>query len=205
MSTVTSPDGTVIDYDRYGDGPAVIIIGGATAYRAIDEGTTQTARRLAAERYTAIDYERHGRGRSGDTPPSALDREVEDVAELIKAAGGAALCTNSSGADIALAAAAGAGVTALVLYEPPFFAGRSLWDRMRRIDVRSDGCRLPLERLAGYSCHRYACELTASLPSAEMPHSGNSHDHFGNVMLPQLRIRPLRRDLPFRCQRPGLR
>jgi pimeloyl-ACP methyl ester carboxylesterase len=40
--------------------------------------------------------------------------------------GAAALCTNSSGADIALAAAsAGAGVTALALYEPPFFAGHS--------------------------------------------------------------------------------
>ena len=127
MSTVTSPDGTVIDYDRYGDGPAVIFIGGASAYRATDEGTTQTARRLAAGGYTAIDYDRRGRGRSGDTQPWALDREVEDVAELIKAAGGtAALCTNSSGADIALAAAtAGAGVTALVLYEPPFFAGLS--------------------------------------------------------------------------------
>ena len=122
MSTVTSPDGTVIDYDRYGDGPAVIFIGGASAYRAIDEGTTQTARRLAAEGYTAVDYDRRGRGKSGDTQPWALDREVEDVAELIKAAGGAAaLCANSSGADIALAAAtARAGVTALVLYEPPF-------------------------------------------------------------------------------------
>jgi pimeloyl-ACP methyl ester carboxylesterase len=128
MSTVTSPDGTVIDYDRYGDGPAVIFIGGAGAYRAIDEGTTQTARRLAAEGYTAVDYDRRGRGRSGDTQPWALAREVEDVTELIKAAGGAAaLCTNSSEADIALAAAtARAGVTALVLYEPPFFAGLSL-------------------------------------------------------------------------------
>jgi hypothetical protein len=47
MSTVTSSDGTVIDYDRYGDGPAVIFIGGAATYRAIDEATTQTARRLA--------------------------------------------------------------------------------------------------------------------------------------------------------------
>jgi len=47
MSTVTSADGTVIDYDRYGDGPAVILIGGAAAYRAIDQATTQTARRLA--------------------------------------------------------------------------------------------------------------------------------------------------------------
>ncbi len=127
MSTITSPDGTVIDYDRYGDGPAVILTGGASAYRAIDEGTTQTARRLAAEGFTAIDYDRRGRGRSGDTRPWALDREAEDVAGLITAAGGAAaLCTNSSGAGIALAAAtAGAGVTALVLYEPPYFAGLS--------------------------------------------------------------------------------
>jgi pimeloyl-ACP methyl ester carboxylesterase len=127
MSTVTSPDGTVIDYERYGDGPAVIFIGGASIYRAIDEGTTLAARRLAAEGFTAVEYDRRGRGRSGDTQPWALDREVEDVAALITAAGGtAALCSNSSGADIALAAAtAGAGVTALVLYEPPFFAGQS--------------------------------------------------------------------------------
>jgi pimeloyl-ACP methyl ester carboxylesterase len=98
MSTVTSPDGTVIDCDRYGDAPAVIFIGGASAYRATDEGSTQTARSLAAGGYTAVDYDRSGRGRSGDTQPWALDREVEDVAELIKAAGGAAaLCTNSSG------------------------------------------------------------------------------------------------------------
>ncbi len=128
MSTVTSPDGTVIDYDRYGEGPAVIFIGGAASYRAIDEATTQTARRLAAEGFTTVDYDRRGRGRSGDTQPWALAREVEDVAALIEAVGGtAALCTNSSGADVALAAAsAGIGVTALVLYEPPFFAGRSL-------------------------------------------------------------------------------
>ena len=125
MSTVASADGTVIDYDRYGDGPAVIFIGGAATYRAIDESTTQTARRLATEGFTSVDYDRRGRGRSGDTQPWALAREVEDVAALITAVGGAAaLCTNSSGADIALAAAgAGVGVTALVLYEPPFFAG----------------------------------------------------------------------------------
>src|SRR6266536_2400137 len=104
MSTVTSPDGTVIDYDRYGDGPTVIFIGGAAAYRAIDEATTQTARRLAAEGFTTVDYDRRGRGRSGDTQPWALDREVEDDAALA-------------------AASAGVGVTALVLYEPPFFAG----------------------------------------------------------------------------------
>jgi pimeloyl-ACP methyl ester carboxylesterase len=127
MSTVTSADGTVVDYDRYGDGPAVIFIGGAATYRAIDEATTQTAGRLAAEGFTTVDYDRRGRGRSGDTQPWALAREVEDLAALIAAVGGAAaLCSNSSGADVALAAAsAGVGVTALALYEPPFFAGRS--------------------------------------------------------------------------------
>jgi pimeloyl-ACP methyl ester carboxylesterase len=127
MSTVTSPDGTVIDYDRYGDGPAVIFIGGTATYRAIDQATTQTARRLAAEGFTAVDYDRRGRGRSGDTQPWALAREVEDLAALITAVGGAAaLCTNSSGADVTLAAAsAGVSITALALYEPPFFAGRS--------------------------------------------------------------------------------
>src|SRR5947207_10358962 len=106
MSTVTSPDGTVIDYERYGDGPAVVFIGGAGTYRLIDEGTTAAARLLAAEGFTTVDYDRRGRGRSGDTPPWALEREVEDVAALITATGGtAALCTNSSGADIGLAAA----------------------------------------------------------------------------------------------------
>jgi pimeloyl-ACP methyl ester carboxylesterase len=87
----------------YGDGPAVIFIGGAATHRAIDDATTQTAKRLAAEGFTTVDYDRRGRGRSGDTPPWALAREVEDVAALITAVGGAAaLCTNSSGADVRL-------------------------------------------------------------------------------------------------------
>jgi pimeloyl-ACP methyl ester carboxylesterase len=130
VSTITSLDGTVIDYDRYGEGPAVVFIGGASTYREIDETTSETARRLAAEGFTAVDYDRRGRGRSGDVHPWSLDREVEDLAALITASGGAAaLCSNSSGADIALAAAGGdVGVTAMVLYEPPFFAGTSLAD-----------------------------------------------------------------------------
>lgn len=54
MSTVISPDGTIIDYDRYGDGPAVVFIAGAAAYRAIDECTTQAL--------AAVGYDRRGRG-----------------------------------------------------------------------------------------------------------------------------------------------
>lgn len=142
MSTVTSPDGTVIDFDSYGSGPVVVFINGASIYRAVDELTAATARLLAAEGFTAIDYDRRGRGRSGDTPPWSLDREVEDVAALVGAVGGAAtLCSNSSGADIALAAAAGGiGVSALVLYEPPFFAGMNLAEHLAALrSLLADG------------------------------------------------------------------
>ena len=90
MSTVTSADGTTIDYERYGAGPAVIFIGGATQHRAIDPVTTKTTQELAGEGFTTIDYDRRGRGRSGDTAPYALEREVEDVAALIDAVGGSA-------------------------------------------------------------------------------------------------------------------
>jgi pimeloyl-ACP methyl ester carboxylesterase len=136
MSTVTSADGTIIDFDSYGAGPAVIFINGASTYREIDELTAATARLLATEGFTSVDYDRRGRGRSGDTPPWSLDREVEDVAALIaadegSAGGSAALCSNSSGADVALAAAvADVGVSALVLYEPPFFAGMDLTEHL---------------------------------------------------------------------------
>ena len=125
MSTVTSADGTTIDYARYGAGPAVIFIGGATQYRAIDPVTTKTTQELAAEGFTTIDYDRRGRCGSTDTAPYALAREVEDIAALIEAVGGTAtLYTSSSGAAIALAAVtAGLGVDRLALYEPPFFAG----------------------------------------------------------------------------------
>lgn len=125
MSTVTSADGTAIDYDAYGWGPTVILIGGASQHRAIDPRTTGIAKQLAAEGFTAVDYDRRGRDRSGDTPPWSLDREVEDVAALIEATGAsAALYASSSGAGIALAAVtSGVKVSALALYEPPYFAG----------------------------------------------------------------------------------
>jgi pimeloyl-ACP methyl ester carboxylesterase len=122
---VISADGTAIDYDRYGEGPAVIFIGGAGQYRATDERTAEAARLLAAEGFTAVVYDRRGRGQSGDTAPWALQREVEDVAALVEAIGApATLYSSSSGAAVALAAAAaGVGTGALALYEPPFFHG----------------------------------------------------------------------------------
>jgi pimeloyl-ACP methyl ester carboxylesterase len=77
------------------------------------------------EGFAAVDYDRRGRGRSGDTTPWSLDREVEDLDALIEAAGApAALYTSSSGAAVALATVtSGIAVSALALYEPPYFAG----------------------------------------------------------------------------------
>jgi pimeloyl-ACP methyl ester carboxylesterase len=80
-------------------------------------------------------YDRRGRGASGDTQPWAIDREVEDIAALVAIAGGSAvLFASSSGAAIALAAvAADIGVTGLILYEPPFFAGAGKADQIATV------------------------------------------------------------------------
>jgi hypothetical protein len=58
MSTVTSADGTIIDYDAYGEGSTVIFVGGASQHRAIDQRTTEIAKQLAAKGFTAVDYDR---------------------------------------------------------------------------------------------------------------------------------------------------
>ncbi|WP_086674897.1 alpha/beta fold hydrolase, partial [Amycolatopsis pretoriensis] len=65
--------------------------------------------------------DRRGRGESGDTGPYAVEREVEDLAALIKEAGGEVFLFGiSSGAALALEAARSLPVTKLALYEPPF-------------------------------------------------------------------------------------
>ncbi len=118
MHTVTSRDGTTIAYDRSGKGAAVIFVGGALADRSA--GTPLAAQ--LAEHFTVFNYDRRGRGDSGDTPPYAVQREVEDLAALIQEAGGSAFVIGgSSGAVLALDAAAhGLAITKLALYEPPF-------------------------------------------------------------------------------------
>src|SRR5215472_15913323 len=84
--------------------------------------TTEPLAKALAPQFTVLNYDRRGRGDSGDTAPYAVDREIEDLGALIAAAGGsAAVFGYSSGATLALkAAASGLPVTRLVLYEPPF-------------------------------------------------------------------------------------
>ena len=88
MKTVISRDGTSIAYDQVGQGPAVILVAGAFSYRKYP-GSVQLAD-LLAKLFTVFNYDRRGRGDSGDTKPYAVEREIEDIQALIDAAGGSA-------------------------------------------------------------------------------------------------------------------
>ncbi|QTE01049.1 alpha/beta fold hydrolase [Streptomyces cyanogenus] len=114
----TSRDGTSLAYHVTGQGPMVILVSGAMS-------TGRTVLPLAerlAERCTAVVYDRRGRGESGDTPPYAVDREIEDLAALLDAVGGdAALFGVSSGGALVLhAAASGLPVRRAAVYEVPY-------------------------------------------------------------------------------------
>jgi pimeloyl-ACP methyl ester carboxylesterase len=118
MEKLRSSDGTEIAYDRLGQGQPVVLVSGAMTDRRVQ---APLAERLAAG-HTVLNYDRRGRGDSGDTLPSAVEREFEDLGAVIAAGGGsAAVFGSSSGAILALrAAVAGLPITRLALWEPPF-------------------------------------------------------------------------------------
>lgn len=120
LSYITSSDGTSIAFDKLGDGPPVVLVTGGS----VDRSSNAPIAAALGDRFTVFNYDRRGRGPSGDTAPYAVDREVEDIAAVIDAAGGSAsLCGFSSGAALAFEAARQLGdrVTRLALFEPPWF------------------------------------------------------------------------------------
>jgi pimeloyl-ACP methyl ester carboxylesterase len=125
LRSVRSKDGTTIAFERAGDGPPLILVGGALSSGIRDFPPFLELARLLEPRLTVYRFDRRGRGDSGDTQPYAVEREVEDLEALIADAGGsAAVYGFSSGAVLAVEAAArGAKITRLVLLEPPLPAG----------------------------------------------------------------------------------
>jgi pimeloyl-ACP methyl ester carboxylesterase len=119
MHTITSRDGTTIAFDREGDGDPLVLVGGAFSYRRYP-GQVKLAGLLATH-FTVYSYDRRGRGDSGDANPYAIEREIDDLAAMISAAGGHAHVWGlSSGAVLALgAAAAGLPIRKLAVQEPP--------------------------------------------------------------------------------------
>jgi pimeloyl-ACP methyl ester carboxylesterase len=125
MSQVTSKDGTKIAFDKQGEGPPVILVGGAFQYRAFDQRTQELAA-LLAPRLTVYNYDRRGRGESGESGPWAVEREVEDLAALLAETGPAAAYGMSSGAALIIeAVAAGLPVTKAAFYEAPYIVDDS--------------------------------------------------------------------------------
>jgi hypothetical protein len=143
-----------------------------------------TAQALGAH-FMTVNYDRRGRGDSGDVLPYAVDREIEDIAALIDRVGGPALLYgHSSGAGLVLrAVAAGLPVDAFVVHDPPYSPDeessrdgarrygqtiRSLLAQDRRADAVETFCRLtgmPDEVIDGMrGTHRWA-ELTALAPT----------------------------------------
>jgi pimeloyl-ACP methyl ester carboxylesterase len=128
IGTVTSKDGTTIAYERSGDGPPIILVVGAFNERS----TGAPLAAVLASDFTAYTYDRRGRGDSGDSgdsAPYAIEREIEDLdAMIVEAGGSAAVFGYSSGAALALhAAAAGLAITKLALYDLPWTIDSPQW------------------------------------------------------------------------------
>ena len=125
-----SADGTPIAWTRVGSGPAIVLVDGALCTRAF--GPAKDVSAALADRYTVYSYDRRGRGESGDTQPYSAEREVEDLAAVIEAAGGDAyVAGQSSGAGLALeAAAAGVPMRKVASYEAPYVASATREDHV---------------------------------------------------------------------------
>jgi pimeloyl-ACP methyl ester carboxylesterase len=134
FETVTSADGTSIAFETAGHGPPLILVGGAFCDRfARASGTPLAA--LLSERFTVYSYDRRGRGDSCDTPPYELEREVDDLAALLRHAGGAAyVFGNSSGGLLAVdGALRGLSIPKLAMFEPPVIIDHDQVESAERI------------------------------------------------------------------------
>jgi pimeloyl-ACP methyl ester carboxylesterase len=125
VQKVTSRDGTPIAVDRVGQGPPIVLVVGAFN----DHATGAPLAEVLKSRFTVYNYDRRGRGDSGDATPYAVEREIEDLDAVITEAGGSAFVFGySSGGVLALEGAAGGlPITRVAVYDVPLKAGGPLW------------------------------------------------------------------------------
>ena len=118
MQKITSRDGTKIAFEKSGEGPALIIVGGSLA----DHQFYVPLANELAKHFTVYNFDRRGRGESGDTGPYAVEREVEDVGALITYAKEPVfMYGHSAGSALAIrTAAAGLDIAKLALADPPY-------------------------------------------------------------------------------------
>jgi pimeloyl-ACP methyl ester carboxylesterase len=90
--------------------------------------------KIFATEFTVYNYDRRGRGDSGNTLPYTMEHEIEDIEAMIDVAGGTAyLYGHSSGAVLALEAALrlGSKVKKVVMYDAPY-----VHDEERKIEYK---------------------------------------------------------------------
>src|SRR5262245_66569762 len=83
---VASKDGTTIWFDLTGAGPPVVLVCGGS----VDRMANAELASLLSSDFTVLNYDRRGRGDSGDTAPYSIEREFEDIDAVLAEAGGSA-------------------------------------------------------------------------------------------------------------------
>jgi pimeloyl-ACP methyl ester carboxylesterase/AcrR family transcriptional regulator len=163
METTTSNDGTRIALWRRGSGPPLLLVHGGVC----DHLAWHFVTPLLEQKFTVFSYDRRGRGRSGNTEPYDVEREVEDLlAVLSKIDEPAHLLGHSAGGIVALKAAERQGdLLSLMLYEPAFVVdgtrerpGPEILERMRALVAEGD-----LDEVI-----RIAMRETIGVPDAEI-------------------------------------
>jgi pimeloyl-ACP methyl ester carboxylesterase len=160
----TSPDGTTLAFDRVGQGPPVVLVHGAFTDRT--HPTLAGVASALAPWFTVFNYDRRGRGGSGDTQPYAVEREIEDLAAVIEVAGGSAMVFGgSSGAGLALEAAARApAISRLAVWEPPYHVAEGA--PALPLDFGQQLARLVAEGRRGEAIERFMVEAAEAPPAA---------------------------------------
>lgn len=138
MPTVTSADGTRIAYERYGEGPPLVLLHGDSTGK---EYWAPVVPRLADD-HTVLVPDRRSRGDSGDNDDAySLDHEIADARAVIDTVEGVpAVFGHSFGGLQAIEVACEAPVRAVVAYEPAVLVGeyRERADLAARMQERLD-------------------------------------------------------------------
>ncbi|MGW7680655.1 alpha/beta fold hydrolase [Kribbella sp. NPDC054772] len=114
MDKVVSKDGTALAYDVTGSGPGLVLIAGAFTGRSFFGEYVEAL----SSAFTVVNYDRRGRGDSGDSDSYAVEREWEDLDAVRSATDAQYACAFSSGSMVLLQA--GLPFEKQAVVEPPF-------------------------------------------------------------------------------------
>jgi pimeloyl-ACP methyl ester carboxylesterase len=117
IESTTSKDGTAIAFEGLGHGPPLVMVHGST----VDHTRWGAVVANLAKHFSLYLVDRRGRGKSGDGPVYAIEREFEDVVAVLACTDTPAhILAHSYGAVCSLEAARlTTRIDKMVLYEPP--------------------------------------------------------------------------------------